>query len=56
MKSILDLKRAYRFFLYKSDAQKKRTHNRTRSHFSRLKKACDELNDKRIGQKLFSYI
>lgn len=56
MKSILDLKRAYRFFLYKSEAQKQRTHNRQRSYFSALKKGCDKLNDKRIGQKLFSYI
>jgi hypothetical protein len=48
MKSMLDIKRATRFVCYKSELQKKRTHNRKRSYFSKLKRACDSLQDKRM--------
>jgi hypothetical protein len=56
MKSILDLKRATRFILYKSEAQKKRTRNRQRSYFSGLKRACDNLQDKRMLEASYPWM
>lgn len=56
MKSILDSKRAVRFVCYKSDAQKKRTRNRKRSYFSKLRRACDRLNDQRMLEAYYPWM
>lgn len=56
MKSILDMKRATRFVCYKSELQKKRTHNRKRSYFSKLKRACDSLQDKRMLEASYPWM
>ena len=50
------MKRATRFVCYKSDAQKKRTHNRKRSYFSKLKRACDRLNDERMLEAQYPWM
>ena len=54
-KSILDSKRAIRFFLSKNEVKKNKTRNRNKSKllFGRLKRACDKYIWQQAMDELF---